>query len=132
MKSDAFRAAVESKDLSGIEEIFSETPRFVSPAVHKPYEGIEAMKAVLGSAVQVFEDFSYIDHLENDDRAVLIFKARVGEKDVNGVDILTFDADGRVDELMVMVRPLRGLEAVVRGMGEKLAEMGVPAPGTAA
>jgi hypothetical protein len=125
MKSDAFRAAVESKDLSGIEEIFSDSPRFVSPAVHKPYEGIEAMKAVLNSAVQVFEDFSYIDHLENDDRAVLIFKARVG-------DILTFDADGRVEELMVMVRPLRGLEAVVQGMGEKLAAMGITAPGSAA
>lgn len=124
MKSDAFRKAVEAKDLSaGIDELFVEEPRFVSPAVFKPYEGRDAMRAVLGAVVQVFEDFRYTDQIEDGDTAILIFEARVGERELTGVDILRFDPDGRIRELMVMIRPLSALNAVVEGMAEKL---GIP------
>lgn len=124
MKGDAFRKAVEAKDLSaGIDELFVEEPRFVSPAVFKPYEGRDAMRAVLGAVVQVFEDFRYTDQIEDGDTAILIFEARVGERELTGVDILRFDPDGRIRELMVMIRPLSALNAVVEGMAEKL---GIP------
>jgi hypothetical protein len=124
VKSDAFRKAVEAKDLSaGIDELFVEEPRFVSPAVFKPYEGRDAMRAVLGAVVQVFEDFRYTDQIEDGDTAILIFEARVGERELTGVDILRFDPDGRIRELMVMIRPLSALNAVVEGMAEKL---GIP------
>jgi hypothetical protein len=123
MKSDAFRAAVEAKDLSGFEQLFTDDPVFVSPAVFKPYEGADAMRAVLGAAMKTFDDLKYIDQVETGDRAVLLFEARVGDRQVNGVDILNFGDDGRIKELMVMIRPLRGLEAVVERMAENL---GVP------
>jgi hypothetical protein len=123
VKSDAFRAAVEAKDFSTFEEIFSDDPSFVSPAVFKPYEGVEAMRAVLTAAMKTFEGLTYIDQVETGNRAVLIFEADVGDKQVKGVDILTFDDEDRVTELMVMIRPLRGLEAVIERMAENL---GVP------
>jgi ketosteroid isomerase-like protein len=123
VKSDAFKAAAEAKDFSAADELFVDEPRFVSPAVFKPYEGRDAMRAVLGAVVQVFEDFRYTDQIEDGDTAILIFEARVGEREVNGVDILRFDADGKIRELMVMIRPLSGLNAVVEGMAEKL---GIP------
>jgi hypothetical protein len=123
VKSDAFRAAVEAKDFSTFEEIFSDDPTFVSPAVFKPYEGAEAMRAVLTAAIKTFEGLTYIDQVETGNRAALIFEADVGDKQVKGVDILTFDDEDRVTELMVMIRPLRGLEAVVERMAENL---GVP------
>jgi len=120
MKSDAFRKAAESKDFSAADDLFSAEPVFRSPAVHQPYEGRDAMRAVLGAVVQVFEDFRYTGQVEDGDTAVLIFEARVGDKQVGGVDILTFDGDGKISELMVMIRPLRGLEALVAQMAEKL------------
>ena len=129
VKSDAFRAAAEAKDFSVVEELFTEDVVFRSPAVFKPYEGREALKMVLGAVVQVFEDFSYVDQVETEDTAVLIFKARVGDREVDGVDVLRFAEDGRIGELMVMVRPLSGLNALVEAMGRKLAEAGVPVPG---
>jgi hypothetical protein len=124
VKSDAFRKAAEAKDFSaGIDDLFVEEPRFVSPAVFKPYEGRDAMRAVLGAVVQIFEDFRYTDQIEDGDTAILIFEARVGDRQLNGVDILRFDADGKIRELMVMIRPLSALNAVVEGMAEKL---GIP------
>jgi hypothetical protein len=124
MKSDAFRKAAEAKDFSaGIDELFVDEPRFVSPAVFKPYEGRDAMRAVLGAVVQIFEDFRYTDQIEDGDTAILIFEARVGDRELNGVDILRFEPDGKIRELMVMIRPLSALNAVVEGMAEKL---GIP------
>jgi hypothetical protein len=124
MKSDAFRKAAEAKDFSaGIDELFVDEPRFVSPAVFKPYEGRDAMRAVLGAVVQIFEDFRYTDQIEDGDTAILIFEARAGDRELNGVDILRFDPDGKIRELMVMIRPLSALNAVVEGMAEKL---GIP------
>jgi hypothetical protein len=121
VKSDAFKKAVEAKDFSaGIDELFVEEPRFVSPAVFKPYEGRDAMRAVLGAVVQIFEDFRYTDQVEDGDTAILIFEARVGDRQLNGVDILRFDDDGKIRELTVMIRPLSALNAVVEGMAEKL------------
>jgi hypothetical protein len=124
MKSDAFRKAAEAKDFSaGIDELFVDEPRFVSPAVFKPYEGRDAMRAVLGAVVQIFEDFRYTDQIEDGATAILMFEARVGDRELNGVDILRFEPDGKIRELMVMIRPLSALNAVVEGMAEKL---GIP------
>ena len=123
VKSDAFKRAAEAKDFSAVDDLFVDEPVFRSPAVFKPYEGRDAMRAVLGAVVQVFEDFRYTDQVESGDTAVLIFEARVGDRELNGVDILRFDADGKIRELMVMIRPLSALNAVVEGMATKL---GIP------
>lgn len=120
MKSDAFRQAAEAKDFSKGEELFSPDVVFRSPAVFKPYEGLEALGMILSNVAQVFEDFRYVDQVETGDTAVLVFEARVGEKQLNGVDVLRFGADGRIAEMMVMVRPASGLMALGEEMGRRL------------
>ena len=124
MRSDKFRAAAESKDFSQIDDLLAEDIVFRSPAVFKPYEGRDLVKVILGAVVQVFEDFRYLDQVEGDDRAVLVFEARVGDRELQGVDILRFDSDGRVDELTVMIRPMSGLNALAEEMGRRLQAAG--------
>jgi hypothetical protein len=121
MKSDAFRQAAESKDFSRAEELFSPDAVFRSPAVFKPYSGLEALGVILSTVVEVFEDFRYIDQVETGDTAVLIFAARIGDRELNGVDVLRFGEDGRIAEMMVMIRPLSGLNALGEEMGRRLA-----------
>jgi ketosteroid isomerase-like protein len=121
MKSDRFRAAAESKDFSAVEELFAEDVTFRSPVVFKPYEGREALGLLLGAVLQVFEDFRYFDQVETGDTAVLVFEARVGDRKLDGVDVLRFDPDGRISEMMVMVRPMSGMHALAEAMQERLA-----------
>jgi hypothetical protein len=82
------------------------------------------VKVLLGAVVQVFEDFRYIDQVEGDDRAVLFFEARAGDRELQGVDILGFADDGRVSELTVMVRPMSGLHALADEMKARLEAAG--------
>ena len=124
MRSDAFRAAAEAKDFGAATDVFTEDVVFRSPVVFKPYEGREALMIVLGAVVQVFEDFRYVEQVETGDTAVLMFEARVGERDVQGVDVLRFDSEGRVRELIVMVRPMSGMHALAERMREMLEAAG--------
>jgi hypothetical protein len=124
MRSDAFRRAVESKDFSAMEEILAPDLTFRSPAVFKPYEGRDGAGVVLGAVAEVFEDFRYTDQVETGEVAMLAFSARVGDRELEGIDLLRFDDQGRVRELAVYVRPLTGLNALAEAMGRKLAELG--------
>ena len=124
MKSDRFRAAAESKDFSAIDELFAEDVAFRSPVVFKPYEGRDAVAMLLGAVVQVFEDFRYTDQVETGDAAALAFSARVGDRELDGIDFLHFDSDGRVNEMAVYVRPMSGVTALAEAMKRKLEEVG--------
>src|SRR5262245_38282205 len=124
MKSDTFRAAAEAKDFSNLEAIFAEGVTFKSPVVFKPYEGREAVAMLLGAVVQVFEDFRYTDHTETGDTATLAFSARVGDKELDGIDLLRFDGEGKVREMAVYVRPMSGVHALAEGMKAKLEALG--------
>ena len=122
MKSDRFRAAAESKDFSAIDDLFAEDVAFRSPVVFKPYEGRDAVATLLGAVVQVFEDFRYTDQVETGDAAALAFSARVGDRELDGIDFLHFDSDGRVNEMAVYVRPMSGVTALAEAMQKKLEE----------
>ena len=63
-----------------------------------------------------FEDFRYVEQVETGDTAVLMFEANVGDKAVQGVDILRFGDDDRIRELIVMVRPMSGMHAFAERM----------------
>ena len=122
MKSDQFRQAAEAKDFSAIDELFAEGVVFRSPVVYKPYEGRDAVAMLLGAVVQVFEDFRYTDQVETGDAAALAFSARVGERELDGIDFLHFDSEGRVDRMAVYVRPMSGVNALAEAMQRKLEE----------
>ncbi|MEJ7876178.1 MAG: nuclear transport factor 2 family protein [Solirubrobacterales bacterium] len=124
MRSDAFRRAAEAKDFSQADELFAEDVVFRSPVVFKPYEGREALGMLLGAVVQVFEDFRYSDQVEDGDTAVLMFEARAGDRELQGVDILKFDAEGKIRELTVMVRPMSGMNALADRMKAMLEAAG--------
>jgi len=122
--SDAFTSAVESWDRDALAAALAEDVVFRSPVVFKPYEGREATLAVLEAVSQVFEDFSYLDRVEGDSTAALIFRARVGDRELEGLDHLSFDAEGRITQLRVMVRPMSGMNALAEAMRRRLEELG--------
>src|SRR3954471_20432933 len=122
MQSDRFRRAAEAKDFSALDELFAEEVVFRSPVVFKPYEGRDAVAMLLGAVSQVFEDFRYTDHLETGDSAALCFSARIGERELEGIDLLHFDGEGRINDMAVYVRPMSGVHALAEAMQKKLEE----------
>jgi SnoaL-like protein len=129
MKSDAFRAAIEREDPEALTAELADDVVFRSPVVFRAYEGKPLVSAILTEgAMKVFEDFRYTDQLEDGGAAALIFKARVGDRELDGLDLLRFDGDGKVAELWVMVRPMSGLNALAEAMGRQFERLGITPP----
>lgn len=133
MLSDRFRTAVEHGNLDEATELFSEDAVFRSPVGFKPYEGRDQVAKVLRAAERVLGvggEFRYLHQLEDpDDRvAMLEFATVVEGKQVEGIDILTFDDSGMITELKVMIRPASALQLVGAKMAEEFPKVGLRLP----
>jgi SnoaL-like domain len=117
----AFRAAVEARDPDAMIAALAPGVIFHSPVAHKPFEGRETVGKVLTAVLETFEDFHYTDELDaGDGTHALIFRARVGDKELQGLDLVRLDDDGLIHELTVMVRPASGLMALGQAMAPKV------------
>jgi hypothetical protein len=117
----AFRAAVEAQDHAAMTATLAPDVRFHSPVAHRPFAGREAAAGVFAAVLDTFEDFAYTDELEaGDGTLALVFTARVGDKRVQGLDLLRFGDDGLVEEFTVMIRPLSGIMALGEAMAPKV------------
>jgi SnoaL-like protein len=115
-----FGAAVLAGDHDAALATLADDVTFRSPAVHKPYQGKETVGALLRAVATVFEDFRYLHEWRDGQTTVLFFEAKVGDRALQGIDILEEGADGLVQSLTVMIRPLSGLQAVATAMAERL------------
>jgi hypothetical protein len=123
-----FRAAVEARDIEAGIALLHPDVVFRSPAVFKPYHGSEAVAVLLRAVFETFEDFRYFRELEGppEQGHALVFSARIGDRELDGVDFIVDDDQGRIIDMMVMVRPMSGIQALAQAMGTRLA--GVSAP----
>jgi hypothetical protein len=117
----AFRRAAETKDLDLMRETLAEDVVLHSPILFKGFEGRDTAMFVLANVIEVFEDFRYLDEVHGDGTVVLRFAAKVdGHLEIEGVDYLTLDADGRVADLTVFLRPLKAVHAFNERMSARL------------
>jgi hypothetical protein len=118
-----FKEAVEARDFDAAIECLAPDVTFNSPVAHKPFEGKEAVAGVLRAVSETFEDFHYTDQLEDGNTHALVFRARVGDKELEGLDLLRMNDDGLIENFTVMVRPASGLMALGQAMAPKVATL---------
>jgi hypothetical protein len=115
-----FGIAVLADDLDAAIGTLADDVVFRSPAVYKPYEGKEMVEQVLRLVATVFENFRYTNEWRDGRTTVLFFEASVGDRDLQGIDILEENEDGLIERFTVMIRPLSGLQAVAATMAARL------------
>jgi hypothetical protein len=115
-----FRLAVEAKDLEAAEATLREDVVLHSPILFRGFEGREIVIQVLTHVAATLEDFNYTDELSENGVVVLRFKARVGDRELEGIDFLELDEQGLVKELTVFMRPMSALKAFNEQMAARL------------
>ncbi|HEV3047233.1 MAG TPA: nuclear transport factor 2 family protein [Solirubrobacteraceae bacterium] len=118
-----FRAAVEARDIDAAIALLADDVVFRSPVVYKPYSGRDSVGAILTAVSRVLLDWRCVREIGEPDARdhALVFRAHVGEKEVEGCDFLHMDESGSISEFMVMVRPLSGALALAEAMKQQLA-----------
>ncbi|MEW2479532.1 nuclear transport factor 2 family protein [Mycobacterium sp. NPDC051198] len=120
-----FREAVEARDEAAIEALLADNVVFTSPVAFKPYPGKPITAAILRGVMRVFEDFRYIREIADTDGRdhALVFEATVDGKKITGCDFLHVDDEGKIDDFMVMVRPLSGATALSEAMAAQFEQI---------
>ena len=121
---DKWYAYIRSHDHKALWDLLHPDAVFESPVVHTPQRGRDITFKYLASADKVLggPGFTYRGEWRSENGAVLEFETVVEGIVINGVDIITFDADGRITYFKVMVRPLKAINLLHRLMGEQLAK----------
>jgi hypothetical protein len=115
---------IAAGDLKALPSLLHPDAVFRSPMAFPPYQSAQAVTLVLNTVMGVFENFSYHRELASGDglSVVLEFSANVGDKQLKGIDLIRFDAQGKIVEFEVMIRPLNGLQALGAEMGRRLGQ----------
>jgi ketosteroid isomerase-like protein len=110
-------------DPQALRDMLAEDAVFHSPVVHSPQAGRDKVFAYLHAASHVLggDDFRYEREIVDGDQAMLEFTTMLDGIHINGVDIIRWNADGKIIDFKVMVRPLKAINKVWEKMGEMLA-----------
>lgn len=119
---EQWHQVVKSRDVQTLKDLLAEDVVFVSPVVHTPQAGRAITLAYLQAAMQVLNNatFRYPNEWYGADSAVLEFECEVEGISVNGIDMIHWNAEGRIDRFKVMVRPLKAVNKLHELMGRQL------------
>jgi len=125
--ADRFRAAARDRDPARAAREFADDIRLNNPMSAEPLAGRDAVAAALAGLDEVFDDFEHVQVLTDPDPGdaiaetqAVVFRARIGDHTVEGIDLLEVDHHDRIATFTVFARPLSALQArpeVRNGLG---------------
>lgn len=110
-------------DPQALRAMLAEDAVFHSPVVHTPQEGRDKVFAYLHAASHALggDDFRYLREIVDGNQAMLEFATTLDDIQINGVDIIRWNDDGKIIDFKVMVRPLKAINKVWEKMAAMLA-----------
>ena len=116
---------VKTKNMDLLDDLLVENAKMYSPVVHTVQEGKQITKMYLACAAEVLadENFRYVREVYDDNFALLEFETQLDGILINGVDMISWDADERITDFKVMIRPLKAINMVHQAMGEAISKM---------
>ncbi|HRI04488.1 MAG TPA: nuclear transport factor 2 family protein [Pyrinomonadaceae bacterium] len=116
----AWHKVVEERDMSGLSDILADDVIFHSPVIHTPQAGKALTIIYLSAAAGLLLNgtFRYVREVVGPQDAVLEFMSEIDGITINGVDLIKWNADGKIVEFKVMIRPLKAIEIIRQKMAE--------------
>lgn len=113
---------VRERDARGLDALLADDAVFHSPVVHTPQVGKAITKAYLAAAMQVFssDSFRYVREVAGERDAVLEFELELDGIRVNGIDMISWNEEGRITDFKVMLRPLKAVNLIHQKMAAML------------
>jgi hypothetical protein len=130
LASERWEQIAEGADFDLLDDLLADDVVFESPIVHTPQVGRAITKAYLIAAVRVLKrpESSFVNRWFGEQSAVLELETRIDGVTINGVDIISWNSEGRINHFKVMIRPLKAINALHKAMGRQLATSGAKIP----
>jgi hypothetical protein len=113
---------LRTKSTQSLDLLLADDVIFHSPVVHAPQRGKAITTQYLTAAMHVFssDSFRYIRELKGPRDAVLEFQLELDGIEINGVDMIRWNDEGRITDFKVMLRPLKAVHLIQEKMAALL------------
>ena len=113
---EKMKEVVAKGDETLIHALLAEDVRFSPPTYYSTWTGRAPVAAVLGHVGQVFSDFHYRRVMGDGNDWALEFQCKVGKLDAVGVDLITLNDDGLIQDFEMVMRPYKTIGALREAM----------------
>lgn len=133
---EAWHDLLRDLDEKRLEAMLADDVVFHSPVVHTPQEGKDLTKLYLMAAFNVMpgdskssadrkaeSKFRYVREVVGESDAVLEFTTEVDGIIINGVDMIRWNAQGKIVDFKVLIRPLKAIQKIHAQMAKMLEAM---------
>ena len=113
---------VAERDVAALGAVLAADVTLGAPPYWSKLAGRDLVQHLLGLIVHTLEAFTYHREWRDGRELALEFRGRVGEIELQGIDLITLDAEGRIQNLDVLMRPLNGIVALRDRIAPRMAE----------
>jgi len=103
---------VAARDLAALDRALAPEVVLAAPPYWEPFRDRDVVHHLLGLILETIEGFTYHREWRDGRELALEFTGSVGGRDLQGIDLITLDAAGRVAKLDVLIRPANAVEAL--------------------
>jgi hypothetical protein len=112
---------VAARDVEALRDVLAEDVVLGAPPYWNELEGRDMVAHLLGLIVHTIEDFTYHREWLSGSELALEFKGRVGDLDLQGIDLISLDEQGRIRRLEVPMRPVNAVIALRETIAPQMA-----------
>lgn len=103
---------VSERDRDALRDVLAEGVSIGAPPYWNRIQGRDVVHHLLGIIIDTIEGFTYHREWQRDSELALEFTGRVGELELQGIDLITLDERFAIGKLDVLMRPIGAIEAL--------------------
>ena len=125
MTPDAFLAEwhriVRERDLPALAALLGPEVELGAPPYWEPLRGKALVHHLLGLILETIQGFTYHREWQLGSELALEFRGKVGGLELQGIDLISLDGEGRVRRLDVPMRPINAVIALRDAIAPRMA-----------
>jgi hypothetical protein len=119
---DEWHRVVRERDLPALAALLAPEVEIGAPPYWEPLRGRELVQHLLGLILETIEGFTYHREWRDGPELALEFRGRVGGLELQGIDLISLDAAGRIRRLDVPMRPVNAVVALRDAISPRMME----------
>jgi hypothetical protein len=119
---DEWHRLVRERDVPELAALLAPDVEIGAPPYWEPLRGQALVQHLLGLILETIEGFAYHREWKMGHEFALEFRGRVGALELQGIDLISLDASGRIRRLDVLMRPVNGVIALREAIAPRMME----------
>ena len=113
---ESFFTAIKSNNVYELKNILDQNVVFKPPTYWKQWQGRDVVARILTNVGLIFKNLEYKRVLCNNSDYFLEFSCKIGQLDASGVDMITLNKRGLIENFEVVMRPYKSVGELRKSM----------------